>query len=168
MKECIFCEIYREKRGKNLANKIVFQGKYFYLRFDDVPVSPGHLEIVAKRHIGSLVDLRVDEWVEFRLLLKRAKRIIGSYNLKNLYRNFLAAATNETFKYYAGEMLKSKFLGKKPAGYNIGVNEGLAGGQTVPHLHIHIIPRYKGDVSDPTGGVRNIIPKLGNYKKLMR
>ncbi len=46
----------------------------------------------------------------------------------------------------------------KPDGYNIGANIGYFAGQTVFHFHIHIIPRYKGDVEDPRGGVRKIIP----------
>jgi len=46
----------------------------------------------------------------------------------------------------------------KPDGYNIGVNIGQAAGQTVFHLHMHVIPRYKGDVADPRGGVRYVIP----------
>ncbi|MFC1526220.1 DEAD/DEAH box helicase family protein [Candidatus Latescibacterota bacterium] len=50
-----------------------------------------------------------------------------------------------------------------PAGYNIGINEGQAAGQTVQHLHIHLIPRYAGDVPDPTGGVRFVIPERANY-----
>src|SRR5437868_5186983 len=45
-----------------------------------------------------------------------------------------------------------------PTGYNIGVNVGEAAGQTVFHVHIHLIPRYRGDVPDPTGGVRNVMP----------
>jgi diadenosine tetraphosphate (Ap4A) HIT family hydrolase len=51
----------------------------------------------------------------------------------------------------------------RPAGYNIGINDGPAAGQTVPHLHIHLIPRYQGDVADPRGGVRWIIPKEADY-----
>lgn len=51
----------------------------------------------------------------------------------------------------------------RPAGYNIGVNVGQAAGQTVPHLHVHVIPRYQGDVHDPRGGVRHVIPGKGNY-----
>ncbi len=51
----------------------------------------------------------------------------------------------------------------EPAGFNIGVNVGEAAGQTVPHLHVHVIPRYEGDVSDPRGGVRHVIPGRGNY-----
>ena len=50
-----------------------------------------------------------------------------------------------------------------PAGYNIGINCGEAAGQTVIHLHVHVIPRYRGDVPDPTGGVRHVIPGKGNY-----
>jgi len=51
----------------------------------------------------------------------------------------------------------------KPDGFNIGINDGPVAGQTVPHLHIHLIPRYKGDMGDPRGGVRWIIPDKADY-----
>lgn len=51
----------------------------------------------------------------------------------------------------------------KPAGYNIGINVGKAAGQTVMHLHIHVIPRYEGDMADPAGGVRGVIPNKQKY-----
>ncbi len=51
----------------------------------------------------------------------------------------------------------------QPDGYNIGVNIGEFGGQTVMHLHIHLIPRYKGDIEDPRGGIRKAIPNLVPY-----
>jgi diadenosine tetraphosphate (Ap4A) HIT family hydrolase len=44
-----------------------------------------------------------------------------------------------------------------PTGYNIGINSGIDAGQTVMHLHVHVIPRFKNDVKDPRGGIRNII-----------
>jgi diadenosine tetraphosphate (Ap4A) HIT family hydrolase len=50
-------------------------------------------------------------------------------------------------------------------GFNIGFNYGEAAGQTVPWPHIHLIPRRTGDVEDPIGGVRNVIPGKGNYRK---
>jgi superfamily II DNA or RNA helicase/diadenosine tetraphosphate (Ap4A) HIT family hydrolase len=50
-----------------------------------------------------------------------------------------------------------------PDGFNIGVNVGAASGQTIFHLHVHLIPRYKGDMTDPRGGVRHVIPSKGNY-----
>jgi superfamily II DNA or RNA helicase/diadenosine tetraphosphate (Ap4A) HIT family hydrolase len=53
----------------------------------------------------------------------------------------------------------------RPDGYNIGVNVGAAAGQTVAHLHLHVIPRYCGDVPDPRGGVRHVIPWKGNYQR---
>nr|WP_312576959.1 HIT family protein [Sedimentibacter sp.] len=51
----------------------------------------------------------------------------------------------------------------KPDGYNVGINCGLAAGQSVMHLHIHIIPRYIGDMGNPKGGVRGVIPNKRIY-----
>jgi len=50
-----------------------------------------------------------------------------------------------------------------PDGYNIGVNVGEAAGQSVLHVHVHLIPRYSGDVENPRGGVRGVIPSKQNY-----
>jgi len=51
-----------------------------------------------------------------------------------------------------------------PDGYNFGANCGVAAGQTVMHLHVHLIPRYQGDVENPRGGVRGVIPSKQSYK----
>ena len=50
-----------------------------------------------------------------------------------------------------------------PDGFNIGINVGEKAGQTVNHVHIHLIPRYSGDVEDPRGGVRGVIPDKQKY-----
>lgn len=50
-----------------------------------------------------------------------------------------------------------------PDGYNVGVNVGEAAGQSIFHVHMHLIPRYKGDVSNPRGGVRGVIPSKQSY-----
>jgi len=51
-----------------------------------------------------------------------------------------------------------------PDGYNIGINVNEPAGQTIPHVHIHLIPRYKGDLKDPEGGVRGVIPEKRMYR----
>lgn len=58
------------------------------------------------------------------------------------------------------QMIKNEH---NPDGFNIGVNDGEAAGQTVMHLHIHLIPRYLGDIEDPRGGVRWVIPENAPY-----
>jgi diadenosine tetraphosphate (Ap4A) HIT family hydrolase len=50
-----------------------------------------------------------------------------------------------------------------PDGYNIGMNCGDVAGQTIPHAHIHVIPRYNGDMENPRGGVRGVIPEKQGY-----
>jgi len=50
-----------------------------------------------------------------------------------------------------------------PDGYNIGINNGVAAGQTIMHLHVHVIPRYSGDCDNPRGGVRGVIPSKQKY-----
>ena len=52
---------------------------------------------------------------------------------------------------------------RRPDGFNIGLNVGEAGGQTVAHAHVHVIPRFRGDVPDPRGGVRWVIPARAAY-----
>ncbi len=60
----------------------------------------------------------------------------------------------------AKQLLQAEYA---PAGFNIGINDGAAAGQTIRHLHMHLIPRYAGDRPDPRGGVRWIIPEKADY-----
>ena len=71
------------------------------------------------------------------------------------------AALWETMQQARSQLLKEF----SPDGFNIGINDGLASGQTILHLHIHIIPRYKGDMPDPRGGIRWIFPDKAVYWK---
>lgn len=61
--------------------------------------------------------------------------------------------------------MRSTMLNSDPTitGFNIGLNEGRAAGQTISHCHVHVIPRREGDMEDPRGGVRHVIPAKGNY-----
>lgn len=60
----------------------------------------------------------------------------------------------------AKEVLAKRF---NPDGFNVGINIGEVAGQTIPHVHIHLIPRYKNDVEEPRGGVRGVIPNKMSY-----
>src|SRR5437879_5553659 len=76
----------------------------------------------------------------------------------------------QLFNYEGIELLEILSVAKRilderfePDGYNLGINSGQAAGQTIPHLHIHLIPRYNGDVENPRGGIRNFKPALVPY-----
>ena len=69
------------------------------------------------------------------------------------------AALNE-LAFTVKEILDARY---SPDGYNIGINCGTAAGQTIFHLHMHIIPRYQGDVPDPRGGIRKLMKKMVPY-----
>jgi diadenosine tetraphosphate (Ap4A) HIT family hydrolase len=82
-----------------------------------------------------------------------------------VYSNYFSSTNNEVkglneLIFKTRELLKTRY---EPTGYNVGINCGEDAGQTIPHMHIHIIPRYKGDVADPTGGVRGVIPEKQKY-----
>lgn len=51
----------------------------------------------------------------------------------------------------------------KPDAYTIGINDGPAAGQSIPHVHVHLIPRYRGDRENPRGGVRWVLPEKADY-----
>ncbi len=118
---CLFCD-----RANKKENKIILENDFCYARWDNFPLTEGHLEIVPKLHINSFFDLNNEQLIQLYSLLKEAKEIVQKkYN---------------------------------PDSYNIGINEGETAGRTIPHLHMHLIPRYKGDVENPSGGIRNMLP----------
>ena len=77
---------------------------------------------------------------------------------------FLTTAAEKTALMSLLDEAKHYLDGKQaPAGYNIGINVGEVAGQTIPHVHLHLIPRYHGDVENPRGGVRGVIPARQSY-----
>jgi diadenosine tetraphosphate (Ap4A) HIT family hydrolase len=102
--------------------------------FDLYPVTPGHLLLVTRRHVETWFDANEGE----RAALVRA--------IDNA-----VAVIEATLK-------------RRPDGYNIGFNSGAAAGQTVNHLHLHVIPRFDGDLDDPRGGIRGAVPHRRIYE----
>jgi diadenosine tetraphosphate (Ap4A) HIT family hydrolase/HKD family nuclease len=100
---------------------------------DGFPVSLGHSLIVTKRVVSTWFEATADEQRAIIALVDEVKALL------------------------------ERRLPQPPDGWNVGFNAGAAAGQTVPHLHVHLIPRWHGDVPDPRGGVRHVIPGRGNY-----
>ncbi|WP_417745613.1 DEAD/DEAH box helicase family protein [Rosistilla oblonga] len=101
--------------------------------FDGYPVAAGHALVVTRRLVPTWFDATPAEQVALMELVNVVKQKL-----------------DETLR-------------PRPDGYNVGFNSGAASGQTVDHVHIHVIPRYLGDVEDPRGGVRHVIPDKANY-----
>ncbi|PJE81674.1 HIT family protein [Candidatus Pacearchaeota archaeon CG10_big_fil_rev_8_21_14_0_10_32_42] len=156
-KDCIFCEFYEE------GNKIEYENSHFYSRFDRFPVNPGHSEIIPKRHVVTLDELTSSEWESLKPMIKKTISLIENSNLEDIYLDFLKDPINKSSEKFLRKALESPFIHLRPDAYNHGINDGEEAGRTIPHLHWHIIPRYKGDVSNPRGGVRHIIPESGFY-----
>lgn len=78
--------------------------------------------------------------------------------------NFFDMTTEEQLAVLAllNQAHESSYLQHSPDGYNIGVNIGKAGGQSRMHVHVHLIPRYAGDVPDPRGGIRCVLAGRGH------
>jgi superfamily II DNA or RNA helicase/diadenosine tetraphosphate (Ap4A) HIT family hydrolase/SOS-response transcriptional repressor LexA len=100
---------------------------------DGFPVSPGHTLVVTRRLVPTWFEATAAEQSAVMELVAEVRRLLDESLLP------------------------------RPDGYNVGFNAGEAAGQTVPHLHVHVIPRYYGDVADPRGGVRHVIPEKANY-----
>jgi len=82
-----------------------------------------------------------------------------------VYPNYFDSTSEEITGLQDLVMKTKKLIDEKfePDGYNVGINCGEESGQTVPHVHIHLIPRYEGDVENPRGGVRGVIPSKQKY-----
>lgn len=157
MADCTFCGIYADK------TRVVYENAHFFAQFDAFPVSPGHAEVIPKRHVVSLFDLTAEEWAGLKPAISDVVKLIEKTDFRELYEKFMKNPVNDTSLWYCSQMLRHAGLGRKPDGYNVGLNEGEAAGRTIHHLHLHIIPRYFGDVRDRIGGIRNVIPKMGDY-----
>ena len=120
---CPFCTLQRER--------LVFESELAFVIRDGHPVSPGHMLVIPRRHVGSFFDTTAAEQASLLKLLNLARLEVA-----------------QEFR---------------PAGYNVGINDGAAAGQTVEHVHIHLIPRYGGDRDDPRGGVRWVLPEKAAY-----
>jgi len=154
---CFFCKVQHDSEA------VLYQNDSLFLVLDGFPVSPGHGLLVPKRHVANLADLTKGEWDTYYDSINEAMHSIESTNLRVVYEKHFRESSSKSARWFNKRALEHPRLDTKPDAYNHGLNNGRAAGRTVDHLHWHIIPRFEGDMDDPRGGVRYVIPDMGNY-----
>jgi diadenosine tetraphosphate (Ap4A) HIT family hydrolase len=122
--------------GEIERERVLAEDDLFVVAHDKYPVSPGHSLIIVKCDVARFYELSTEE--RSRLMQ---------------WVEWCVAHLQAT-------------LEPTPDGFNIGLNDGAAAGQTVAQVHVHVIPRFAGDVFDPRGGVRGVIPSKARYCQL--
>jgi diadenosine tetraphosphate (Ap4A) HIT family hydrolase len=115
-------------------------------------IRPAHA--VLENHVAIAVADRYPVTEGHTLVIPR-KHVASVYDLTIQEQNAIWDLVRMVRKHLVSEL--------KPDGFNIGVNDGIAAGQTVVHAHVHVIPRRGGDVGDPRGGIRWVIPNKAPY-----
>ena len=156
----------QEMLALDVASRMVayawYPVEYFRLSFGKSDSMAKIIPEVAQL-TGITVDDRLDDKAdtilqavhEDRKVLRKVKDLLDNVDLTNHERE----AMNVVLQ-YVKQKVDERF---HPDGYNIGINVNEAAGQSVFHCHVHLIPRYKGDVPNPKGGVRGVIPSKQKY-----
>lgn len=148
------------------ADPFIFENRAFVAIFDTNPVNPGHALVIPRRHVVSIFDLDDTEQADYFDALKGVKRIIESTELKGLYEEMLTRDyLQDRPRDHIETVLGLPFLGQRPNAYTVGNNDGRAAGRSIDHLHVIVLPRFVGDVENPRGGIRNVIPSRANYQR---
>lgn len=158
---CYFCTV-----SSGNADPFIFENRSFVGIFDTHPVNPGHALVIPKRHVASIFDLNEIEHDDYFDALNGVKHVIESTNMVELYENMMNREhLYDRPKDHIETVLKLPFLGNKPNAYTIGNNDGREAGRSIEHLHVILLPRYKGDIDNPQGGIRNVIPSRASYQR---
>lgn len=106
---------------------------------------------------NALAYVRADKYPVTRghLLIIPKRHVADFFHTTEAEKTALLALLDDAKHYLDGQYA--------PSGYNVGINVGETAGQTVMHVHLHLIPRYKGDTPKPRGGVRGVIPSRQSY-----
>lgn len=123
--------------------------------FDNIPYEKSDAGDLAPWDDSVRQDFHVAVYYDRYPCTEGHMLFVPQQNSKHVLRDAFADA----FEYGQQQVLEGAW-----DGFNIGFNYGEAAGQTVPWPHVHLIPRRKGDVADPVGGVRHTIPGRGNYR----
>lgn len=183
--ESVFSKIYN--KGLEL---ILFENDHWFALFDSHPVNPGHVLIITKREVGEIADLNPAEAADFLVAISEVQRLLRNFPIEEHYRTEIAKAEQRVeqlrqspegkdadmerlskqidFFRYNIKLLEG-FESSRPSSFNVMVNDGPVAGQTIPHVHVQVVPRFVGDVEDPRFGCRRMLESVrgddrGDYK----
>jgi diadenosine tetraphosphate (Ap4A) HIT family hydrolase len=162
--DCKFCQ-----QIKNPNDEFFYKDPsgLFVAKWDLNPERPGHALVIPKRHVEYFQELTKHELEAIALAAEKVEEIITKTDLLQMYDSVFAGVDNERSRQYidrAKDELR-KNAGRPADGFNDWINDGPVAGQSVPHLHWHIIPRWKGDMPDPDGGMRRMFDDPGGIIK---
>ena len=151
---CYFCRELVIGANQFLENELAVA------RWDGYPLSAGHAEIIPKRHVQYVEELSDEEFLAVMQLVRQAVSYIRQTDLRALYEQKIAEVHDDPLleKYYRKVLTDYEGHERAMDAYNLGLNNGVEAGQTVPHVHLHVIPRWRDDVTNVAGGVRNVLP----------
>ncbi|WP_295879342.1 HIT family protein [uncultured Thiohalocapsa sp.] len=159
--DCYFCRVIRGE-----TDPFMFENASFVGVFDTHPVNPGHALLIPKRHVLSIFDLDDAEQADYFDALRGVRRVIEATDLRGLYQEMLGRDyLRDRPKDQIETVLGLDFLARRPDAYTVGNNDGRAAGRSIDHLHVIVLPRYHGDVENPKGGIRNVIPERASYPR---
>ncbi len=160
MENCRFCDWIRTE------DPVIFcedESHKFVAVWDAFPVRPGHALVIPKRHISLFHDMSDAEMSQLAKFVAVVKAKIAQTDLAAVYKQISVPNDKSQVFIDQAKSLLEQVKQRPPNAFNDGINDGAAAGQTVPHLHWHIMPRWNGDTDDPRGGIRHMFAGLGNY-----
>ena len=159
--KCYFCKV-----TSGQADPFIFENRSFVGIFDTNPVNPGHVLVIPRRHVVSIFDLNEEEQSDYFDALHGVKSVIEATDFAELYSGMMAREDLRDRPIdHIETILELPFLGNRPDAYTVGNNDGREAGRSIDHLHVILLPRYKGDVDNPRGGIRNVIAGRANYQR---
>lgn len=156
---CVFCDEFESGENSFMETEL------WRARWDLYPITPGHVEVLPKRHVQYVDQLNSEELVSMMHFAREVMVRIRSTDLEALYVSLLPQADDANRVLQQTALANARVRHGAPDAFNYGINDGPEAGQSVPHFHLHLLPRWKGDMENPRGGVRNIFPK-DPYKEL--